>query len=195
MRHIKHDTIVSMQKKRIVPSRGKNIFEDQQKAQHSVRSHANKYFIKRERELFSPIRFARSIKCVCVLDNGKKTSATCKQWVSQLNANKKNCAPNWCILSIRAKIQTNDWQIYERWGEFIPFLFYMIYFKFFFRFCRISDFCITSFHVLWRKKNILELLYGFSILYFILPHFFHCFVIPSHILPRNLLTFPNAFEK
>lgn len=94
MRHIKHDTIVSMQKKRIVPSRGKNIFEDQQKAQHSVRSHANKYFIKRERELFSPIRFARSIKCVCVLDNGKKTSATCKQWVSQLNANKKNCAPN-----------------------------------------------------------------------------------------------------
>lgn len=181
MRHIIHDTIVLMQKERIVPSRGKNIFEDQQKAQHSVRSHANKYFIKRESFSRQFVSLVPSSVSVC-LTTAKKRAQRVNNGFHSLMLTKKivHQTDVSCPFEPKYKQMTDKFT-----REFIPFLFYMIYFKFFFRFCRISDFCITSIHVLWRKKNILELLYGFSILYFILPHFFHCFVIPSHILPEE----------
>lgn len=93
----------------------------------TLRTLTCKQIFYQERELFSPIRFARSIKCVCVLDNGKKTSATCKQWVSQLNANKTFFCTKLMYL-VHSSQNTNKWltNLLEM-GRIhsIPFLYYV----------------------------------------------------------------------
>lgn len=164
MRHIIHDTIVLMQKERIVPSRGKNIFEDQQKAQHSVRSHANKYFIKRESFSRQFVSLVPSSVSVC-LTTAKKRAQHVNNGFHSLMLTKHFFAPNWCILSIRAKIQTNDWQIYERWGEFIPFLFYIMYFKIFFVFAESAIFVLLRFMYCGERKTFSSCSTDFCILF------------------------------